>query len=178
MHCNLTVEILWDYVVCTRTCMVGDMDSLVLSVTNVEGGVEMWHHILSTQPRLGASKTQGKQFVTMATRGGGISLCWLSIDLPGLLCIALPYPCLPGCLPMVQSKNCSPASCIPFSPQFYRCAHNWNRAVILPPPYREQFIACTWLQTRDALWWTSVLITIFKFVIIVTCVRQTSLWYI
>jgi hypothetical protein len=164
-----------------KTCTVGDMDSLVLSVTNVEGGVEMWHHILSTQPRLGASKTQGKQFVTMATGGGGISLCWLSIDLPGLLCIALPYPCLPGCLPMVQSKSCSPASCIPFPPQFYRRAHNWNGVVILPPLYCEQFIACTWtqwLQPRYALYWSPVFITIFKFVIIVICVRQTSLWCI
>jgi hypothetical protein len=119
----------------------------------------------STQPRLGASKTQGKQFVTMATGGGG-DLPMLTKYWSAKLAVHCPTLPLSACLSTYGPRQ-KLLFCILY-PLLSQGEHNWNRVMILPPLHHEQFIACTWIQgmqNRDALLWKSVLITMFQFLI-------------
>lgn len=77
MRYNLNVEILWDYVLCTTTYQnlhdswYGFFGVICYKCSRRGWKCDITSCLSSTQPRLGASKTQGKQFVTMATGGGG-----------------------------------------------------------------------------------------------------------
>lgn len=155
--CIVTSEILWDYVVCNGTCqnLHGrwyGFFGVICYKCGRRGGNVTSHPVYTTKARRQQDSRQ-----TICYHGN-----WRGWDSPmptkyWSAKLAVHCPTLPL---SAWLSTCGPKqnllSCIlyPLFPLFYKCMHNWNRVVNLPPFHCEQFITCTWtkmFQNRDAL---------------------------